>query len=120
MTRRPVRLRQSGWDIQAPGRQRDQKASGVTLTTVHTRHTVCRVPRQTPSRVYEQRRDLGDRIRIRRSRLRVTQERLAELTGIDRRTLQRIERGESDPRYGHLILIADALGCTVVELLLEE
>lgn len=39
-----------------------------------------------------------------------------EMTDIDRRTLQRIEAGESDPRYGDLLRIADALGVPVEEL----
>lgn len=38
-----------------------------------------------------------------------TQESFAEVTGIDRRTLQRIEAGTSDPRYSDLLRIAAAL-----------
>ncbi|WP_299541994.1 helix-turn-helix domain-containing protein [uncultured Streptomyces sp.] len=77
------------------------------------------MPRNLPDRIYAQRRDLGDRIRILRSRLPATQETLAARTGIDRRTLQRIERGESDPRYSDLIVLAEALGLTVADLVRE-
>ncbi|MGP4010512.1 helix-turn-helix transcriptional regulator [Streptomyces sp. 4N124] len=42
-----------------------------------------------------------------------TQESFAEITGIDRRTLQRIEAGVSDPRFGHLLRIAVALDMRV-------
>lgn len=38
-----------------------------------------------------------------------TQESFAEATGIDRRTLQRIESGTSDPRYSDLLRIAAAV-----------
>jgi transcriptional regulator with XRE-family HTH domain len=62
---------------------------------------------------------LGDRIREHRVYANHTQESLAELTGIDRRTLQRIERGESDPRYGHLLRITAALGLQVADLLVS-
>jgi transcriptional regulator with XRE-family HTH domain len=77
------------------------------------------VPRDLPDRIYQQRQDLGDRIRDLRKGLRLTQEALAETTGIDRRTLQRIERGTSDPRYSDLALLADALKVTVADLVRE-
>ncbi|MEU0787770.1 helix-turn-helix transcriptional regulator [Streptomyces sp. NPDC006173] len=38
-----------------------------------------------------------------------TQEPFAEATGIDRRTLQRVEVGTSDPRYSDLLRIAAVL-----------
>ncbi len=38
------------------------------------------------------------------------------MTGIDRRTLQRIERGTSDPPYGSLLLIAQALDIPIADL----
>lgn len=77
------------------------------------------MPRDLPDRIYQQRQDLGDRIRDLRKGLRLTQEALAETTGIDRRTLQRIERGTSDPRYSDLALLADALKVTVADLVRE-
>lgn len=74
------------------------------------------MPRDLPDRIYQQRRDLGDRIRVLRSAARHTQEVFAEMTGIDRRTLQRIERGTSDPRYSDLVLIAEALEIPLADL----
>lgn len=74
------------------------------------------MPRETPDWIIERRRELGDRIRDLRLDANHTQESFADLTGIDRRTLQRIERGESDPRYGHLLRIAAALNVPVTNL----
>ncbi|MFI9492853.1 MULTISPECIES: helix-turn-helix domain-containing protein [Streptomyces] len=75
------------------------------------------MPRDLPDRILQQRRDLGDRIRVLRRDLPATQEAFTEMTGIDRRTLQRIERGTSDPRYSDLI--AEALGVAVADLVRE-
>lgn len=49
----------------------------------------------------------------------VTQETLAELTGLNVRTIQRIEAGEVDPRLYTLKSIADALSVNLEELLPE-
>lgn len=59
---------------------------------------------------------LGDRIRDVRLHRNLTQEVFAEMAGIDRRTLQRIERGTSDPPYSTVVLIADALDVPVEDL----
>ncbi|MFJ8883590.1 helix-turn-helix transcriptional regulator [Streptomyces sp. NPDC102402] len=77
------------------------------------------MPRDLPEQIHQQRRDLGERIRVLRSGARKTQEAFAEMTGIDRRTLQRIERGTSDPRFSDLLLIARALEMTVSDLVQE-
>lgn len=45
-----------------------------------------------------------------------TQEAFVEMINIDRRTFQRIEAGTSDPRYGDLLLIADALDVPLAHL----
>ncbi|WP_406168843.1 helix-turn-helix domain-containing protein [Streptomyces sp. NBC_00996] len=71
------------------------------------------MPRDLPEWITERRRELGDRIRELRLHANYTQEAFAEITGIDRRTLQRIEAGESDPRYGHLLRIAAVLDTRV-------
>ena len=47
----------------------------------------------------------------------VTQEMLSEVTGLNVRTIQRIESGEVDPRLYTLKSIADALGVNLEELL---
>jgi transcriptional regulator with XRE-family HTH domain len=49
----------------------------------------------------------------------ITQEALSELTGLNVRTIQRIESGEVDPRLFTLKSIADALGVNLEELLPE-
>lgn len=49
----------------------------------------------------------------------ITQETLAEITGLNVRTIQRIESGEVDPRLYTLKSIADALGINLEELLPE-
>ncbi|MFG2747254.1 helix-turn-helix domain-containing protein [Streptomyces chartreusis] len=74
------------------------------------------MPHQQPPWVYDRRRALGRRIRDLRIREGHTQEAFAEMTDIDRRTFQRIEAGTSDPRYGDLLRIADALGVPLSEL----
>ncbi|HEX8041935.1 MAG TPA: helix-turn-helix domain-containing protein [Chryseosolibacter sp.] len=49
----------------------------------------------------------------------ITQETLSEVTGLNVRTIQRIESGEVDPRLYTLRSIADALGVNLEELLPE-
>jgi transcriptional regulator with XRE-family HTH domain len=49
----------------------------------------------------------------------ITQEALAEITGLNVRTIQRIESGEVDPRLYTLKSIADALNVNLEELLPE-
>ncbi|MFZ4236835.1 helix-turn-helix domain-containing protein [Streptomyces murinus] len=57
----------------------------------------------------ERRRALGERIGDLRAAAHHSQESFAEATGISRRTLQRIESGDGDPRYSDLLRIAAAL-----------
>jgi transcriptional regulator with XRE-family HTH domain len=47
----------------------------------------------------------------------LTQEALAEMTGISRTTLQGIEAGRNDPKISHLLLIAHALDRPLPDLL---
>ena len=49
----------------------------------------------------------------------ITQEMLSEITGLNVRTIQRIESGEVDPRLFTLKSIAEALGVNLEELLPE-
>ncbi|MGW1185878.1 helix-turn-helix domain-containing protein [Streptomyces drozdowiczii] len=63
--------------------------------------------------------ELGTRIRDLRDYALLTQEVVAESTGISRRRLQRIERGESDPRITDLVRIAAALEVSVHDLVRE-
>ncbi|MFE6716873.1 helix-turn-helix domain-containing protein [Streptomyces albidoflavus] len=73
-------------------------------------------PQDHPTWLRAERRALGDRIRERRMWCNLTQERLAERAGVSRDTIQRIERGTSDPRYGQLARIARALDIPLAKL----
>ncbi|GGS64120.1 hypothetical protein GCM10010253_43880 [Streptomyces badius] len=74
------------------------------------------VPPADDQWILDARRAIGDRVRVRRMHLNLTQERLAEAAGIDRSTLQRIEYGE-ESKISHLLLIARALRVHVRDLL---
>lgn len=74
------------------------------------------MPRDQPDLNSERLRQLGDRVRDLRIHANLTQEAFAEMTNINRRTLQRIERGTSDPPYSALVRIAEALGVPLPEL----
>jgi transcriptional regulator with XRE-family HTH domain len=67
--------------------------------------------------IIDARRAVGDRVRVRRLYKNLTQERLAELTGVDRSTLQRIEAGSNDAKLSHLLRIARALDMLPSDLL---
>jgi transcriptional regulator with XRE-family HTH domain len=71
---------------------------------------------QQPEWVRAYRRSVGDRIRQRRERANRTQNRLAEVCGVDRTTYQRWEYGLSDPSLGELAIIADEVGVSVADL----
>ncbi|MFJ7418019.1 helix-turn-helix domain-containing protein [Streptomyces uncialis] len=69
-----------------------------------------------PSWVPAARTALGCRIASARTAARLSQERLAHIAGIDRSTIQRIERGQNDARYSHLLRIARALDVPLRDL----
>ena len=75
------------------------------------------MPQDQPDLNAERLRQLGDRVRDLRIHANLTQEAFAEMTNINRRTLQRIERGTSDPSYSALTRIADALGIPLSDLI---
>lgn len=60
---------------------------------------------------------LGDAIRKRRKELKLTQEELAELAGMDRSYLGQVERGENSVALHPLVEIARALATTVADLM---
>ncbi|MFF3848070.1 helix-turn-helix domain-containing protein [Streptomyces sp. NPDC002328] len=74
------------------------------------------MPRDQPDWIIERRRDLGERIADLRAAAHHTQETFCATTGISRSTLQRIEAGEADPRYGDLLRIAAALDKSISTL----
>lgn len=61
--------------------------------------------------------ELGNKIRELRKKKGLSQEELAELAGINLRTIQRIENNESEPRGNTLHLICKALNINAEELL---
>ncbi|WP_416976740.1 helix-turn-helix domain-containing protein [Streptomyces sp. T028] len=71
------------------------------------------MPRDNPDWIIERRRELGERIADLRTVAGYTQDTFVEATGLSRSTLQRIERGEGDPRYSELLTIAHVLGRTI-------
>ena len=69
-----------------------------------------------PDWVPAARRAIGDRIRTERTERKFTQEKLGELTGLDRKTINRIEQGAHATLIDHLLLIADALDTPLADL----
>lgn len=59
---------------------------------------------------------IGESIRDARRRKRLSQERLATAIGLDRRTIQRIERAETDPKLTWLLRIAMVLDMPLSDL----
>jgi len=58
--------------------------------------------------------EIGIEIKRRRKYLKITQEDLAEITGISRRSLQYIEKGEMNPSIEQLEKILEALGLEIM------
>ncbi|OMI34023.1 helix-turn-helix transcriptional regulator [Streptomyces sparsogenes] len=69
-----------------------------------------------PDWVLQQRRRVGDRIRLLREERTLSQEQLAELTGLSRHTIYRIELAQYGTSVDNLALIARALGVETVAL----
>ncbi len=60
--------------------------------------------------------NIGQKIRIERTKKGLSQEKLAELTEMSIKTLGKIERGQTDFVISNLISIADALNVDISEL----
>lgn len=69
-----------------------------------------------PDRVLTRRRQIGDHIRAARTERKLSQEKLAEAAGLDRKTVNRIEQGTHATLIDHLLLIADALEVPLADL----
>jgi transcriptional regulator with XRE-family HTH domain len=65
------------------------------------------------------RRRVGDRIRVLRGERELTQEQVAERSGLDRKTISRTENAHYPAPLDHLAMIARALGVPVRELFAE-
>lgn len=63
----------------------------------------------TPPWIQQARIELGNRIRDARLQADLTQEKLAELVGVDRTTVQNAESGKVDPKFSLLLRLARAL-----------
>ena len=62
------------------------------------------------------RRRFGTRLRQLREEAALSQERLAEAAGLDRKTISRVETGVHSPHLDHVFLLAVALDTEVGEL----
>lgn len=69
-----------------------------------------------PDWVPTRRQAIGGNIRAERIRQKLTQERLGEAAGLDRKTVNRIELGIHATSIDYLLVIADALGVPLSEL----
>lgn len=69
-----------------------------------------------PDWVLTRRRAIGDAIRAARTERCLSQEKLAELAGLDRKTINRIEQGTHSTYLDHLLLIADALDIPLADI----
>ena len=61
--------------------------------------------------------DIGENIRLRRVQLKMTQVELSKKTGIKQPTICAIEKGINKPTIETAVLISDALGSTVSDLI---
>ncbi|MEU0667204.1 helix-turn-helix transcriptional regulator [Streptomyces lavendulocolor] len=69
-----------------------------------------------PDWVITRRRELGERIADCRRAAGLSQDQLADHVGVERRSIQRYERGERDVGFAVLLLIAERTGCEVADL----
>ncbi|WP_447029226.1 helix-turn-helix domain-containing protein [Streptomyces hypolithicus] len=69
-----------------------------------------------PAWVLTRRRAIGDQIRAARLHANLTQEAVAAQAGMDRATYNRIEQGHASVLLDSLLLIADAIGVPLADL----
>lgn len=72
---------------------------------------------ETPQWVLRRRRQIGDQIRAARLHANLTQETVANRVGMERPNYVRIEQGQASPLLDTLILIADAIGVPLAQLM---
>jgi transcriptional regulator with XRE-family HTH domain len=75
------------------------------------------VPADQPEWIISAQQALGRRIRDARLYADLTQEELAHRAEIDRSTIQRIEGGQNDAKFSHLLRVARALNVPARDLL---
>lgn len=69
-----------------------------------------------PPWVIARRQAIGDNVRAARTARKLSQEKLGELAGLDRKTVNRIEQGTYATLIDHLVLVAAALDVPLPEL----
>ncbi|MFG3170526.1 helix-turn-helix transcriptional regulator [Streptomyces sp. NPDC048200] len=69
-----------------------------------------------PAWVVTRRQAIGNHVRAARTDAKLSQEKLGELAGLDRKTINRIETGAYSTLLDHLLLIADALHVPLTDL----
>lgn len=69
-----------------------------------------------PDWVITRRQAIGNQVRAARTEKRLSQEKLGELTGLDRKTINRLEQGAHASLIDHLLLIAGALDVPLTDL----
>ncbi|MGW7198437.1 helix-turn-helix domain-containing protein [Streptomyces chryseus] len=74
------------------------------------------MPTAAPAWVLTRREAIGARIRTARQDAGLSQVKLAELVGIDHKTVHRVEYGLSDPSLSTLLLIAHAVDVPLGDL----
>lgn len=57
--------------------------------------------------------DLGETVRARRKELGITQPVLAELSGLSKNTIYKLERGQGNPTTKVLLVLLDVLGLEI-------
>lgn len=76
--------------------------------------------RSTHPETIHRRKQVAERIRSLRLRRDLTQDRLGDRYGVDRRTIADLEGGQVGITLDHLFDVADALGVPVTRLLADE
>jgi transcriptional regulator with XRE-family HTH domain len=66
--------------------------------------------------VFDRRRAVGEQIRAARLHANLSQERLAELAGLDRQAVNRIEQGRASAKLDNLIRVSYALNVPLSDL----
>ena len=61
--------------------------------------------------------DIGENLRLMRNMLKMTQSELSQKTGIKQPTISAIENGINKPALETLVLLSQALGCSVSDLI---
>lgn len=75
------------------------------------------MPADQPQWITSAQQALGQRVSDARMHRNLTQEQLAAEAHIDRSTVQRIERGQSDAKFSHLLRVATALDLPLRDLI---